>query len=121
MGKVLTDAEIIEKLLPAIKENANSFSKALGYKRAASIYNITKGDARITTGMAKKIVEVFPEVNYLFVTLGQLPIKIDQSKAIGQNHILKFTKNTAKFENIPQLLSDILKEIKGLREDLKKH
>jgi len=113
MENKLTDKEILEQLLPAIKENPNSFAKKLNYKSPASIYNIIRDDSNITTSMAKKIVEVFPEVNFLFVTMGQLPIIVDPAKAIGQGHILTF--GSPKMEDMPRLLNDILQELRGLR------
>lgn len=116
MEKLLTDKEIIEQLMPAIKENPNSFAKKLGYKSPASIYNITRGDSNLTTSMAHTIVEVFPEVNFLFVTMGQLPIKVDPGKAIGQGHIMGF--GAPKLEDLPKLLSDMLSVLKEINEKL---
>lgn len=118
MGKRISDAEIIAKIMTAVKENGNSMSIALGYKNPRSIYAILGGENKISTNMANKIVDVFPQVNYLFVTRGELPILIDQSKAIGQQHILGFSKESPKLEDVPQLLSDILKELKSISNKL---
>lgn len=105
MGKELTDGEILSNILEELNYSANKFAIKLGYKSSSSIYHILNGENNISTDMAKNIVEVFPKVNFLYVTMGELPILLDNSHSIGQNNF--FESNKATFDQIPQVLKNI--------------
>lgn len=122
MDKKLSDSEIMSQLLDALRYKAPEFADKLGYKSSASIYNVIKefGGAKITKKMANKIVELFPNVNMLFLVKGELPILVDNSKAKAQQNILGFGKNSqAGFDDVPGILKEMLEVLKEIRDNQK--
>ena len=124
MGKKITDSEIITQLLNKLRYSANEFAQSLGYKSSSSVYNVIKdiGGAKISASMVSKIMEVYPNVNHLFLAKGQLPILVGGSmneppRELGS--LLNFaTQDTSDSElpetlkNIEFLLGEILEEMR---------
>lgn len=121
MGKQLSDSEIMDRLLDAIRYKAPEFADKLGYKSAASIYNVMKeyNGAKITKSMANKIIEHFPNVNLMFLLKGEEPILVDNSKAIAQHNVLGLApgaKQAVGFDDVPLILKEILEVLKDIRD-----
>lgn len=108
MKTKLTDAEILQSILKELRYQAAVFSKKLEYSSSSSIYHILNGQNNISKKMADNIVKHFPEVNYLYITKGELPILLDKSKEIGQSNF---------FNNDIQM-HDLLKIVKGIEDKL---
>lgn len=118
--KKISDSEILSNVLETIRYAAPEFSEKLGYKSPSSIYNVIKenGGAKISIAMAERIVEVFPEVNYLYLTRGQKPILVNKDASIGQSHILGWNKNEPTFNDIPKTLKSIEALLKEIRDKM---
>lgn len=104
-SKKLTDSEIMIKLLDRLRYSANAMSKKLKVTPSA-IYHIMNGQNSISNDMAYKIIDLFPEVNYMFLKKGEEPILISralpsQSKAESQISV------PMSFDNIPSMLKEI--------------
>ena len=108
MGKRLSDSEIMTNVLDKLRYSANEFAQRLEYKSASSVYNVIKeiGGAKISISMADKIIECFPDVNYMYSTRGELPNLKDASKSVGLQNILNLGKSNATFEDMPGTLKN---------------
>jgi predicted transcriptional regulator len=71
--KKLEDSQIMIKLLDRLRYSANALSKKLNVTPSA-IYHIMNGQNSISNDMAYKIIDLFPEVNYMFLKKGEEPI-----------------------------------------------
>ena len=117
MKTPLTDPEILELLLKEIHHTANSLGVVLNYSSSSSIYHILNGVNKISEGFATRVVSKFPNVNYLFLRNGELPILNDEAAAQGQKNVLNsgptFNDIPDLLKSIEQLLSSINKKLPG--------
>lgn len=114
--KKLEDNVIIEKLLKEMRYSANSFAKELGLT-ASAIYHIIKGENKLSQDLANRIILRFPEVNLLFLTLGQEPIILHKHTAQSQKNVLdEDIPNLNSFDSIPGTLKNIEKLMQELVE-----
>jgi transcriptional regulator with XRE-family HTH domain len=112
----MEDKEILSNILEALDITANKLATKMGYASASSIYHILNGDNKISMDMAKKLVEIYPQVNYLYVTLGEEPILLGRSESRGQGNL--FYKDRASFDEVPQTLLEIKELLKKILEKL---
>lgn len=99
-----SDAELLRDVIEALDITAAKLADKTGYKSPASIYHILNGQNNITVSMAKNICSAYPEVNFLYLTLGKLPILITNQEQ--QYQALNFDEKPL-LQDIPQLLKDI--------------
>lgn len=100
----ISDGEILQNVLNELQITAYQLSQKTGYKSPTSIYHIINGINSITLEMAKNICAVYPQVNFLYLTLGKEPVLLNQKQQEYQN--LDF-EEVPRFEDIPELLKDI--------------
>ena len=115
-NKLLTDAEIMAKLLHELRYSALAFSKKLEYRSHSSIDHILKGKNQISESLMDKIIKDFPEVNYWFLKKGQLPIIL--SEKLKQNQANLFGALEPKVLNYDLETLNTLKRIEGLLTEL---
>lgn len=118
MGKQLTDAEIMSKLLETLDISANKLATKLEYKSASSIYHVLDDNEpnKITSKMAEKIVEIYPRVNFMFLTRGEEPVLLEHSFAKGQANL--FGIPGASFDDVPQTLKNIETLLTEIRDKM---
>ena len=115
-NKLLTDAEIMAKLLHELRYSALAFSKKLEYRSHSSIDHILKGKNQISESLMDKIIKDFPEVNYWFLKKGQLPIIL--SDKLKQNQANLFGALEPKVLNYDLETLNTLKRIEDLLTEL---
>jgi hypothetical protein len=111
--KLLTDIDIMEQLIHALKTTAPKLATSLGYKSKSTIYLILKGDNRITEDMITKICGTYPEVNYWFLRKGQMPILLDKNTAKVQGTILGTGEGGENPVVLLTEIRDLLRELVG--------
>lgn len=115
-NKLLTDTDIMAKLLHELRYSALAFSKKLEYRSHSSIDHILKGKNQISESLMDKIIKDFPEVNYWFLKKGQLPIIL--SDKLKQNQANLFGALEPKVLNYDLETLNTLKRIEGLLTEL---
>lgn len=127
------EKKIIESPAERLKMLAQEFGIAtmhlgekLGYNNNSVVDSIVYGrTASITPAFAKKAIEKCPEINYLFLTKGELPvftvdhtIKQLQQNLIGTDvDILGNQQIIAKLDVIAKTQIRILKELEEIRKN----
>ena len=71
MTNILTDSERIEKITDYMHVSLNKLAKELGLNNPDRIYHIKRGRNRISGDIAKKIVDLKPEINLSWVLTGE--------------------------------------------------
>lgn len=102
-----TDGEILSNVLDALNLSANKLSVKMGYKSPSSIYNILDDEhySKISLDFANKLVELFGNVNFLYLTQGKEPILIERGMAIGQKNFLN--NDQPSYNDVPGYLEEI--------------
>lgn len=103
--KEIDYAEILKNAIEAVNSNYNQMARLCGYASPSSLYHIKEGRNNITIDMANKMIDAFPQLNYLYLTKGEGPITINPNEAIGQHNV--FAKGGASFDDVPAMLNDI--------------
>lgn len=112
METKLEDSVILSNILNALDISANKMATRLRYASPSSIYHILNGTNSISTDMANKIVDMYPRVNFLYVTRGEDPILLDGPEIRGQSNF--FNDGRARFDDVPETLV----EIKNLLQEI---
>jgi len=102
--KLLPDSQIMIKLLDRLRYSANALSKKL-HVTPSAIYHIMNGQNAISDDMAYKIIDVFPEVNYMFLKKGEEPIITN--KVYEKQQQTPGIEDFASFANVPKILKNI--------------
>ncbi|MCB0448245.1 MAG: hypothetical protein KDD03_12200 [Gelidibacter sp.] len=71
----------------------------------------------MTKKMANKAVDVFPQLNFLYLTRGQEPIVLDRGTSIGQANF--FNSQGPTYNDVPQTLKDIKDLLSKVLDHLK--
>ncbi len=100
--RVLTDSEIISKLLKHYRYTANSFAKEIGLS-ASAIYHILNGTNKISDDLCTRIVIHFPDTSYAFLRTGKEPI----SKNVQARREVQEQKTEVTLNDIPETLKNI--------------
>lgn len=113
----LTDDVILANVLEALDVSANKFAKKLEYKSSATVYHVLKGTNSISTEMANKAVDVYPQLNFLYLTRGEEPIILDRGTSVGQANFFgtqgpTYNDIPKTLKNIENLLSEVLDHLK---------
>lgn len=69
-------------LILHLKLNPKKFANSLGYERSDIVYNVLREENGISTNLASKIVEVYPNVNYNWLLSGEGEMLKSQSGAV---------------------------------------
>lgn len=68
---MMTDWQRLEQVIWWANKNTNSFAKALGLNRTENLYQIKKGNNRISKSLAEKIVITYPNINKIWLLFGE--------------------------------------------------
>ena len=71
MNTRLDSWQIIETLIKWSGENVNSFARSIGLPRGENLYQIRKGNNKLSRNLAAKIIESYPEVSMAWVMTGE--------------------------------------------------
>lgn len=113
-----SDAEILSNVLQALDITANKLAVKAEYKSASSVYHILNGENNISSQFAEKVVELYPQVNILYLIRGEEPIILDRGPSIGQSNF--YNHNKASYDQLPQTLKNIELLLVKLLEEIKK-
>ncbi|TDE46640.1 hypothetical protein E0I26_00735 [Flavobacterium rhamnosiphilum] len=87
-NKVVSDSEIMKKLLEKLRYSALAFANELDYKSHSTIDHILKGRNKISDDLISRIINKFPEVHYWFLKRGQNPIILNEKLKENQAELL---------------------------------
>lgn len=90
--KKLEDSEILRGLLNKLDISADKFRKKLGYKSAATMGLILKGQNNLSDDMIDRIIKNYPNISYWYLKKGKSPIILEEKLSENQMSIL-FSKN----------------------------
>ncbi|MFI3267656.1 MAG: hypothetical protein R3Y51_02955 [Rikenellaceae bacterium] len=81
----MTDWQRLEQVIKWAGKNTNSFAKELGLNRTENLYQIKKGNNRISKSLASKIVSIFPSINKTWLIFGEGNMLITDSDILASN------------------------------------
>ena len=118
--KKLSDAEILDHLIFALKTNKKQLANDLGYKSHQSIYFVANGRNRLSEDMINRFILKFPEINAEFLRSGNGdPLKYKTERQSEKYNHKKPTVSLEDLMNLPErllkieeLLEKILKKLK---------
>ncbi|MDR2223605.1 MAG: XRE family transcriptional regulator [Flavobacteriaceae bacterium] len=124
-NKIIEDPkERIQMLADELKVTVNGLWPLLGYKNHSVLSSIMYGKTKsITAAFAENAVKHIPNVNYLFLTKGHLPVFIDKTlEQVQQNMLDDGSKITlqqiaAKLDVISKTQIKILKKLEELEKN----
>lgn len=109
-----TDAEIMQNIIDALDITAAKLADKSGYKSKSSIYHVVNGINSITIDMAKKICKAYPEINFAYITTGNLPILIPSKLMPNKSTMVYSIDEEIKKDEDEENLHDSIKEIKSI-------
>ena len=86
------DKKRIEDLLSELKHTKYSLSIALGYANGSVLNNIHNGRNGISAGLARKITNKYPEINYEWILTGKGTMLVKPKETPVDETILKQMK-----------------------------
>lgn len=114
------DSKIMQNVIYELRTNALQLSKDLGYKSPTSIYHILQGRNGITIDLANRLVGLYPKVNFLYLTKGELPILKKDDKSIYQQKLNLFDDDSSPTYEIELQLTRIANSLEEIRLILSK-
>ena len=87
-NNVISDSEIMKKLLEKLRYSALAFANELDYKSHSTIDHILKGRNKISDDLITRTINKFPEVHYWFLKRGQNPIILNDKLKENQAELL---------------------------------
>lgn len=125
--KIQDPAQRIEMLAKAVGVSKNNLYTLLGYDNNGAISSIIYGKTKsITPTFAKNVIKHLPQVNYLFMIDGELPVLThDSLQQVQQNMIsegsdLTMQQIAAKLDVISKTQISILKKLEELEKKIQK-
>ncbi|MDM1499103.1 XRE family transcriptional regulator [Myroides odoratimimus] len=116
----------IQMIANALGVTVNGLWPLLGYKSNTVISSIMYGKTKsITAAFAKNAIKHIPEINYLFLIEGQLPvlthggIKQVQQNMLGDNDAINLQQIAAKLDVISRTQLTIIRKLEELDKKLK--
>ncbi|MBB1150423.1 XRE family transcriptional regulator [Myroides sp. NP-2] len=118
-------AERIKMLADELRVPVSHLGAKLGHNNNATVNSIIYGKtATITNAFADNAIEHIPEINYLFLLKGELPILNNndtttqlQQNMLGNNGDITMQQIIAKLDVISKTQIKILKEIEELKKN----
>ncbi|WP_413512227.1 XRE family transcriptional regulator [Myroides odoratus] len=116
--------ERIKMIAKAMGITVQELSSRLGYKTQGTLSSIIYGQtSSITLAFAENAVKQCPEINYLFLTKGELPVLVAdntitqlQKQMLGVTDEITNQQILAKLDVISKTQIRILKEIEELKK-----
>ncbi|MFI3263370.1 MAG: S24 family peptidase [Rikenellaceae bacterium] len=81
----MTDWQRLEQVIKWAGKNTNSFAKELGLNRTENLYQIKKGNNKISKSLATKIVSVFPSINKSWLIFGEGNMLLSKNNIVPSN------------------------------------
>lgn len=89
MENKIKDKEIIQNVMDALGVKAPEFAKKIGLATTTTIYNVKNEVHGISNDLINRIIDKYPEVNYLYLKRGQgSPLRSSGPDATIQKNIL---------------------------------
>lgn len=88
----MTDAERLKYLIEKLMLTPNSFAREIG-ATPDTLYNILKKGAPITTRLAKRIIDTYPNINIDWLLKGEGELFVWQKIETTDEPIRKYEKN----------------------------
>lgn len=114
----LTDSEILQKVLDTLRYSAHDMSKKLGYASPGTLYHVLNGINNLSDNLAMRLVNEFPQLNYVFLKTGKGKIFNEKDKHVQTQQNLLGSPNAASFDNIPKTLEKIKDLLVIIAEEL---
>lgn len=114
----MNDAKKLQDLLDALSTNANAFYIKLGYKSHGAIYHILNGKNNLSSAMIERIVKAYPNVNYNYLSSGQLPILLDEKGVVNQANMLNIPLQQSSESYRIQRIMDVPNQLDRIEEML---
>jgi transcriptional regulator with XRE-family HTH domain len=117
----MTNSPNFEQLIVSLRLGQNEFARAIGIS-SNSVSKIVRGLSEPSPKTLRKICEVFPQVNYQWLTTGEGPILLEQPNV----QPLKETATTdsailAELRELRKEFSNLLNVISSQQEMIRKH
>ncbi len=100
--------KILDELLKYLKISANKLSTEIGLSANTAIYHVKNGRNGISSDLANKIIERYPEINYSWLLTGEGSMK--KNAEVGKMHAIDEEQANYKFED---------DDVYALRQDIK--
>lgn len=113
----LTDSEILKKVLDTLRYSAHDMSKKLGYASPGTLYHVLNGINNLSDNLAMRLVNEFPQLNYVFLKTGKGKIFNEKDKHVQTQQNLLGSPNPS-FDNIPKTLEEIKDLLVIIAEEL---
>lgn len=124
--KTKTDSEILLAVLQELDITASKLSRKIGMT-PASLYHIRDGRNNFSKDLAYKIKQVYPQINFEFLTKGTGSVAHKRAAMIqAENNILfnqdpqPGTEEEFRLEDIPRLLFNINENLERIAEAIAK-
>lgn len=124
MEKLSTSSEILDKLISELKIDIATLARECGYKRAQAFYDVKDNTTKvISSKMANKIVDAYPNVRLEFLYTGEGDVfkTVNESDCQYDNFNEKYLKLHEKYSLALEeviLLKNELSETKELNAAL---
>lgn len=120
--------ERIKMIAKEMGITVRDLSRKLGYDNQSTVSSIVYGRTQsISLAFAENAVKQCPEINYLFLTKGELPVLIDDNSILQlQKQMLGVTDEVtnqqilAKLDVIIKAQIKLMKEVEEMKNNLKK-
>jgi len=111
----------IEILLDELKHTKYSLSIALGYVNGSVFHNILNGRNGISTGLANKVVDKFPQINYRWLLRGEGSMLVEPKENLVNNPLLERIELLERLCKGQDAKIELLKlDLENLKNRLKK-
>lgn len=116
----MTIHERFPQLIEALRLGQNEFARAMGMS-TAGVSNITRGVSEPSQKTLRKICEVFPQVNYAWLTTGEGPILLEvPEKVEARKEPATESAVLAELRELRREFSNMVSVIKAQQELLSK-
>ena len=109
----MKDSKIMSDLIEALGVTANSLAKSIDVT-PGTIYHVLNDLNKISINLSLRIIKEFPQVNYNYLTEGELPILNEQKKITSMENILGVKVKKPGFDDVPILLMNMNKKLDTL-------
>jgi len=126
--KYPNDAKRIKEVCDYLHITSYTLAKNLGYKSPSSIYHVEQGMNQITTKMAHKIIDIYPQFNFVYLIGGHNSARgAANGLLIPQNMIGKqqtFStvrgKSNEEYISLKEEVKELQLQLKVLQKDMEK-
>lgn len=121
----MKDSEKLQTVLNALDITANKMSIELEFASPSAVYHILNDRNSLSKDFKDKIIRAFPNVNYSFLTKGELPVILDKEGTQNQMNLFNLVTIEEKeyqifkgFIVIPEKIKSLENEVSKLNEKM---